>query len=129
MAGVYPVVLTVRNEGGTDTYTSSITVLPKPKPRFADTTVTVSYKSIINLPACAAAQKVDWYIGDSLVCGNCATMTVDARYYRTVYRCIVSNGECPDSCSYVLKVIDIPHDLWLPMHLHPMVMEGMTCST
>jgi gliding motility-associated-like protein len=27
---------------------------------------------------------------------------------------VVRNGDCPDSCSYALQVIDIPHELWLP---------------
>lgn len=113
-AGTYPVTLTVTNPGGMDTYTGSIVVLPQPAPRFADTPVVVSYKTVVNLPACANAQHVSWYKDDSLICDNCPSLVLEARNYHAVYRCVVSNGNCKDSCTYKLRVIDIPHDVWLP---------------
>lgn len=112
--GIYPVVLTVTNAGGSNTFNTQVVVLPKPSPRFADTTVTVSYKTDVTLPACADAHIVDWYKDGELVCSNCNTISINAKYFRTVYHCIVSNGDCMDSCVYKLQVVDIPHDVWLP---------------
>ncbi len=112
--GTYPVTLVVTNAGGADTFTRTMRVLSRPVPRFADTTITVPYKTILEMPACAISNTADWYKGDSLVCANCKVLKIDARDYRSVYHCIVRNGECPDSCIYKLQVIDIPNDVWLP---------------
>jgi gliding motility-associated-like protein len=113
-AGIYTVTLIARNTGGADTATMTVVVSAMPQPRFRDTVLTVPYKSVITIPACASAQHTDWYIRDSLICKDCPELSIDARYYLTQYRCIVRNGDCPDSCSYVLRVVDIPNDLWLP---------------
>jgi gliding motility-associated-like protein len=113
-AGVYPVLFIVQNKGGADTAETSVVVSARPLPRFKDTAVTARYNSSITLPACAAAQTADWYKGDSLVCANCPELHIDARYYESTYRCVVRNGDCPDTCTYSLGVIDIPRDLWLP---------------
>lgn len=118
-SGVYPVTLEVSNAGGTVSYSTEIVVSGKPVPRFADTTATASYKSHVSLPACAGAQVVDWYIGDSLVCSDCDRLEVEARYFSTVYHCVVRNGNCLDSCIYKLRVVDIPHDVWLPDAFSP----------
>ncbi len=114
LPGVYPVRLIVQNKGGADTITQQVVVLARPVSPFTDTLLTVRYKSIINIPACTGAQRADWYIGDSLICAGCPELKVDGRYYLTEFRCVVSNGDCRDSCNYTLRVIDIPHDVWLP---------------
>ncbi|XZF16371.1 gliding motility-associated C-terminal domain-containing protein [Chitinophagaceae bacterium MMS25-I14] len=113
-AGTYPVKLIVENAGGADSVVTQITVMSKPQPRFKDTTVTVVYKSSVTLPACATAQRVDWYKDSVLVCADCPSLQIDARYFLSNYHCVVTNGDCADSCSYRLQVIDIPHDVWLP---------------
>ncbi len=113
-AGAYPVTLVAGNIGGADTAIAYLTVAAKPVPRFKDTAITVSYKSLLRMPACADAAHVDWFLGDSLICAGCPELHLEARYYRSVYRCVVRNGSCPDSCSYALRVVDIPNDLWLP---------------
>ncbi len=113
-AGIYPINLAVENAGGTATAASQVVVLSKPVPRFADTTLSVPYKSDITLSACADALTASWYLDDSLVCSNCQSIDIDAKYYYNVYHCVVSNGGCKDSCIYKLQVVDIPHDLWLP---------------
>ncbi len=113
-AGIYPVKLRVRNPGGSDSMTTNLVVVTRPVPRFADTTLTISYKHEAQLSACAEAATVNWYKDDSLVCANCKTMTVTGLNYRAAYHCIVSNGGCADSCIYKIQVVDIPHDVWLP---------------
>src|SRR5690606_1767422 len=50
--GVYPIILSLTNSGGTVTRESSIMVLPQPNLRFTDTMLTVAYKSAIQLNAC-----------------------------------------------------------------------------
>lgn len=113
-AGIYKVSLDVSNTGGSSSYSSTVTVLSKPKPRFKDTTITVSYKTSLGMPACANAQVAEWYKDGKLLCANCPVLEIEARDYRSVYHCVVRNGDCPDSCTYKLQVIDIPHDVWLP---------------
>jgi len=113
-AGVHAVILIVQNRGGADTVQSTIVVSARPVPRFKDTVVLARYKSLITLPTCAAAQTVDWYRGDTLVCGGCPELSIDARFFQSTYRCVVRNGDCPDTCTYSLRVIDIPQDIWLP---------------
>jgi gliding motility-associated-like protein len=114
LAGTYAIRLVVRNIGGADSLTEYVVVSAKPARLFKDTVITAPYGSTIGLPACAPAQHADWYIGDSLICRDCPELRIDARYYLNQYRCVVRNGACRDSCSYILRVIDIPHDLWLP---------------
>jgi gliding motility-associated-like protein len=113
-AGVYPVRFMVQNAGGADTAESTVVVSARPVPRFKDTAITARYKSTVTLPACAAAQTVDWYKGDTLLCANCPELKIDARLYLNTYRCVVRNGDCPDTCTYSLRVVDIPRDVWLP---------------
>lgn len=119
VAGSYTVTLIVANNGGTDTMSRPLVVLPRPVPRFADTALTISYNTLMALGACADAQEIDWYRNDSLVCDNCKEMKVDARYFLSDYRCVVSNGSCTDTCSYRVRVVDIPHDVWLPDAFSP----------
>lgn len=118
-AGSYTVTLIVANNGGADTMSRPLVVLPRPVPRFADTALTISYNTLMALGACADAQEIDWYRNDSLVCDNCKEMKVDARYFLSDYRCVVSNGSCTDTCSYRVRVVDIPHDVWLPDAFSP----------
>jgi|GEM_PF-1535177 len=113
-AGIYQAKLVVSNAGGTDTLELPITVFPKPQPRFKDTSVLVSYKTRLKLPACAVALTADWYLGDSLICENCTELAVEAKHYQSVYHCIVRNAECKDSCDYKIEVTNIPHDIWMP---------------
>jgi gliding motility-associated-like protein len=113
-AGIYPVILIARNVGGEDTVEGLVVVSAMPTIRFKDTVIRAPYKSSITIPACANAQHVDWYKDDSLVCSDCPVLKIDARYYLTSYRCVVRNGECPDTCNYSLRVVDIPRDVWLP---------------
>jgi gliding motility-associated-like protein len=113
-AGIYTITLIASNIGGSDTAQTTVVVSAKPQPRFKDTLFTLPYQTLISIPACASARHVDWYIGDSLICADCPELKVDARFYFSQYRCMVRNGNCPDSCNYTLRVIDIPHDLWLP---------------
>lgn len=113
--GTYPVRLIVENAGGADTFTTSVIVHPRPVPRFKDSSVTVSYHQNMLLPACATgAQTVSWYKNGILVCANCPSLTIEAEHYLSEYVCVVSNGQCADSCTYRMKVVDIPHDVWLP---------------
>lgn len=113
-AGIYPIQFIVKNAGGTATQSTQLVVLNKPAPRFADTTITIPYKSEITLSPCADALYTSWYLDDSLICSNCSTLNIDAMYYYNVYHCIVSNGNCKDSCIYKLQVVDIPNNVWLP---------------
>ena len=113
-AGTYPVKLVVQNAGGADTFSTSMIVHPVPVPRFKDTSVTVSYKHFIALPSCANATTVSWYKDGILLCANCPSINIEAKDYLATYVCVVSNGNCSDSCSYKMRVIDIPHDVWLP---------------
>ncbi|MEO6830669.1 MAG: gliding motility-associated C-terminal domain-containing protein, partial [Chitinophagaceae bacterium] len=118
-AGIYPIRLIIRNNGGADTAESFVVVSTKPDPRFKDTIITVPYKSLLELPACATAQITDWYLNDSLVCANCPSLKLEPKNYQSVYRCVLRNGDCTDSCSYALTVVDIPNDLWLPNAFTP----------
>lgn len=114
-AGVYPIKLVVTNVSGSDSMTMQVTVNSKPVPEFKDSSITVPYNTSLSLPACAAAQTVDWYQDGKLICANCPTLKIDeAKYFNTTYHCVVSNGDCHDSCTYSISVIDIPHDIWLP---------------
>jgi gliding motility-associated-like protein len=74
----------------------------------------VPYKTNFTMPACGQGRTVDWYKDSVLVCAGCTELPVEARYFHSVYHCVVRNGDCADSCVYKLQVIDIPHDLWLP---------------
>ncbi len=112
--GVYEIRLRVNNPGGADSVTTYIVVAEKPKPRFRDTLLTSPYRSRVVLPACAAAAHLDWYRNDSLICRDCPELVLDAIYYYNRYKCVLRNASCPDSCSYALRVIDIPHEIWLP---------------
>ena len=114
-AGTYPVKLVITNAGGVDIFTSSITVNPKPVPRFKDSSVVLSYGKQMLLPTCANdATKISWYKDGQLICEDCRSITVEGKNYLSSYLCVVSNGTCVDSCTYRMKVIDIPHDVWLP---------------
>jgi gliding motility-associated-like protein len=112
--GVYTIGLRVRNPGGVDSAETQLTVVSKPVPRFRDTALAAPYRSKVILPACAESAHADWYLNDSLICRDCAQLALDASYYHNIYKCVVRNASCPDSCSYVLRVIDIPHEIWLP---------------
>lgn len=112
--GTYRIALRVENPGGTDSAFAEIVVVQKPAPRFRDTAVIAPYRSKVALPACADAAHADWYRNDSLICSDCPVLHLDANYYFNRYRCVVRNAGCPDSCSYALRVIDIPHEIWLP---------------
>lgn len=112
--GVYPITCIATNIAGADTMQTQVVVLAKPVPRFADTVMTAAYKTTLHLPACAAAQSADWYLGDSLVCENCNYITLDARLLQSTYHCVVRNGGCTDTCAYLLHVTDIPHEVWMP---------------
>lgn len=113
--GTYPMQLIVENSGGADTFATSVVVHPRPVPRFKDSSVTVSYHQQMRLPSCATdAQTVSWYKDGVLVCADCPSLTIEAQYYLSEYVCVVSNGQCADSCTYRMKVVDIPHDVWMP---------------
>jgi gliding motility-associated-like protein len=112
--GVYQVALRVESPGGSDSAVKNIVVASKPVPRFRDTALVAPYKTKVMLPACAEASHADWYRNDSLICSDCPRLELDASYYYNVYKCVVRNASCPDSCSYALRVIDIPHAIWLP---------------
>jgi len=113
-AGVYPIKLVVSNLGGSDSMTMQVTVNSKPVAEFKDSALTVSYKTNLSLPACTIAQRADWYKDGVLICSDCPVLKIEAKYFNTTYHCVVSNGDCHDSCTYSIRVIDIPHDVWLP---------------
>ncbi|PZF70896.1 T9SS type B sorting domain-containing protein [Taibaiella soli] len=114
-AGTYPVKLVVSNATGSDSMAMQVTVNSKPVSSFKDSTLSIPYNTNIALPPCAAAQKVDWYKDGQLICANCPVLKIDeAKNSNVTYHCVVSNGDCEDSCTYHISVIDIPHDLWLP---------------
>ncbi len=119
--GTYTVKLTAASVGGADTGTLQVTVLPKPVSSFTDTSIIVPYNTTLVLPPCAAAANTQWYLNDSLVCENCTDYTLDAMYYLSAYKCVISNGDCSDSCTYKITVTDIPHDAWLPTAFTPNV--------
>lgn len=112
--GIYPIVFIVSNVAGSDTAYAQMVVSEKPEIRFRDTFLTVPYKTLVNIPACADAQVVDWYHNDTLICSGCASLPLEGKYYYGVYKCVVRNARCPDSCNYVVRVVDIPNDVWLP---------------
>ncbi|PZF70897.1 T9SS type B sorting domain-containing protein [Taibaiella soli] len=114
-AGTYPIKLVVSNASGSDSMTMQIKVNSKPVSEFKDSSITVPYNTSLSLPACAAAQTVDWYQDGKLICANCPTLKIgEAKSYNATYHCVVSNGDCHDSCTYSIRVIDIPHNIWLP---------------
>jgi gliding motility-associated-like protein len=117
--GSYTITLNVSNAGGTDVYSTNIQVMSKPVPRFEDTVTVLSYKSRVLLPACADAITADWYRDDTLVCENCSSLPLTALDWQSVYRCVVKNGDCRDTCTYKVLVTDIPSDLWLPDAFSP----------
>ena len=117
--GIYAVTLTVFNAGGEDSYTKMLHVINKPLPRFADTTITISYKSNIILSACADAMVVDWYKDGKLICANCPDLAVEAKDHHSLFHCVVRNVKCADSCRYDMWVTGIPHDLRLPSAFSP----------
>ncbi len=117
--GTYTVKLTAASAGGADTDTLQVTVLPKPVSSFTDTSIIVPYNTTLVLPSCGAAANIQWYLNDSLVCENCTDYTLDAMYYLSAYKCVISNGDCSDSCNYKITVTDIPHDAWLPTAFTP----------
>ncbi|MBS1645369.1 MAG: gliding motility-associated C-terminal domain-containing protein [Bacteroidetes bacterium] len=118
-SGIYPISVVAQNRFGIDTATSAILVTTLPKARFEDTALTIPYKTNLDLPACGEAMNKDWYLGDSLICANCASLHLNAKNYQTVYRCILRNGDCRDSCTYAIQVLDIPNDLWMPNAFTP----------
>ncbi len=119
--GNYNITLIAGNAGGSDTFTSTINVLPVPQGRFDDTTINVPYKTLLHLQACAEGQHVYWYRGDSLVCSDCAVYSFEAKDWQSVYYCVVENAEgiCSDTCFYNVHVYDIPTDVWLPTAFSP----------
>jgi gliding motility-associated-like protein len=112
--GRHVISLRVTNPGGADSAFAEVFVAEKPRPNFRDTALVAPYRSRFVLPACADAAHADWYRNDSLICRDCPELALDATYYFNRYKCIVRNAACPDSCSYSLRVIDIPHQIWLP---------------
>lgn len=118
-AGTYPFTLIVSNSNGADTFSGEVVVYETPHGRFDDTTITVPYKTDVTMPPCADGLTTDWYKDNELVCAGCTQLQVEARYFQSVYHCVVRNGDCTDSCVYKLQVIDIPHDLWLPDAFSP----------
>jgi gliding motility-associated-like protein len=118
-AGKYQVKLVVSNAGGADTFTGKIVVTASPQPRFEDTSVTVKYKTSVALPACDNAWVMDWYLGDSLICQQCSFLQLEAKNWKTEYRCVVRNADCSDTCNYHVEVTDIPSDIWLPSAFSP----------
>lgn len=112
--GIYSLRLRVDNPGGQDSLGQDVIVAEKPKPRFRDTTITAPYRAKVILPACADAAHADWYRNDTLICRDCPGLSLDAIYYYNTYKCVLRNASCPDSCSYAMRVVDIPHQIWLP---------------
>ncbi len=119
--GDFDITLVASNNGGNDTFTSSVHVLPIPIGRFADTTINVPYKTTLNLKACADAQHVYWYRGDSIVCNDCPVYRFQAKDWKSVYYCVAENadGVCSDTCIYKVSVYDIPSDVYLPTAFSP----------
>jgi gliding motility-associated-like protein len=117
--GQYLISLTVTSIGGAAQYSTMLAVLPVPEGRFTDTTVTISYKQLLQLPACGEASKINWYINDSLLCENCNDITLKATLYKSTYKCILSNSDCKDECTYQVTVTDIPTELALPNAFTP----------
>jgi gliding motility-associated-like protein len=117
--GNYTIELYVTNAGGQDSKALQVAVLPKPTAAFANTAITIPYHTQLILAPCAAAARTQWYLNDSLVCDNCTDYTLDASYYLSNYKCIISNGNCSDSCNYKVTVTGIPNDVWLPTAFTP----------
>lgn len=118
-AGRFTVGLKVSNGGGEDSISRTIVVMPQPDPRFEDTTIFVSYKSRVVLPACASAARLDWYLQDSLVCSQCDQLEFMARVWRSDYLLIATSSDCVDSCRFRVLVSDIPTEVWLPGAFSP----------
>jgi gliding motility-associated-like protein len=117
--GIYNMQLVASNIAGADTFDRFIVVLPTPQGRFADTTITIPYKTFVSLPSCGNATETDWYQDDSLICRNCGVLSFEARRWRSVYQCVIRNSNCSDTCTYVLNVSNIPSDVWLPTAFSP----------
>jgi|GEM_PF-2032717 len=118
-AGTDMVKLVVTSRGGTDSMIKEVVVLPAPRGSFADTVITVPYKSFIELQPCVPAQHTMWYHNDTLVCDTCTLLTADAVDYHSTYTCVVSNAGCTDTCTYTVWVSGIPTDVWLPTAFTP----------
>jgi len=118
-AGTDMVKLVVTSPGGTDSMIKEVVVLPAPRGSFADTVITVPYKSFIELQPCVPAQHTIWYHNDTLVCDTCTLLTADAVDYHSTYTCVVSNAGCTDTCTYIVWVSGIPTDVWLPTAFTP----------
>lgn len=118
-AGDHRLMLVTSNKGGKDTAIYNVSVLSRPELRFRDTVVLAAYNIPVRLPACAEAHVADWYENGRLICENCAELPLTPKNYQSVYHCVVRNGDCPDSCSYALRVLDIPNNIWLPTGFTP----------
>lgn len=121
VAGIYPVRLIVSNATNSDTAYAQTVVLPQPQRRFADTGIVAHYGSLLSLPACAGGAHINWYAADgTLLCAGCPTLPLEAKVFQSRYTCVVRNTEaCADSCTYSVRVTDIPTDLWLPSAFTP----------
>lgn len=117
--GIFIATLQVVNAGGTAMATIPITVLPQPVGRFADTALQIPYDTLVLLPACTDALRTRWYKGDSLICDDCPVLHLQAKYWSAGYYCVVSNGDCSDTCTYTVHATDIPSDIWLPSAFSP----------
>jgi len=117
--GFYYIKLHASNAFGAVDRDTMLHVLPAPTPRFADTTVTVSYHAAVELPACSNAQRIEWYMGDSLICLGCNPLIVTATDWQQHYTCVVHNAVCRDECHYLVTTTDIPDDAWLPTAFTP----------
>jgi len=117
--GTYGIKLVVHSTGGSDSMANTVTVLPQPVPAFADSTITVTYNTILALPACATAMHIQWFNRDSLVCDGCSVFTFPAKVYQSIYQCVVSNAGCSATCTYKVMVTDIPTDVWMPNAFTP----------
>jgi len=117
--GDYKATLTVTNAGGTADASVMIHVFPQPVGRFSDTALQTPYDTVVLLPACTEANTVTWYKGDSVICNNCPVLHLQAKYWSAKYYCIVSNGQCSDTCTYTVHATDIPSDIWLPDAFSP----------
>lgn len=120
-SGVFPVRLVVRNVSDSDTLTTWVNVYPQPIPRFGDTALSAAYGTMLSLPACAEGLHINWYDeAGNLVCADCPTLPLKAEIFKSRYLCIIRNTEeCADSCTYNLRVTNIPTDIHLPNAFTP----------
>jgi gliding motility-associated-like protein len=103
-----------------DSFMGKVTVLPVPVPVFTDTGITVSYNTPVVLPACAPAAHIQWFYKDSFICDGCDSLPLQPKDYLSVCKCIVSNGDCSDTCIYNINVTNIPtSDVWVPSAFSP----------